>query len=238
MLHALARLTKPHTVTLERDDGTETTGHAAPLIQQLRDAIFGEDGRNGGVAESRARLPLSAPALDLYQCIDDWITEVWVQRFQRVPGIEHPEHLLAEWAEGLEPDTLVIYTVKKTVPTTKGVRVEPELTTTTVAEFITMLAERIVALLERPTVQVPVKGPCPAPGCWATTVTRRVDGDLVTSPTLEFTREQLTGDTLSVSCQSCGAHWDRTEFRTFAEALAMTERGVKPHQFEMLHAAT
>lgn len=238
MLSALARLTTVHTITIHRDPPLDDlTATAAPLLEQLREAIFGEDGRNGGSGESRARLPLSAPALDLYDMIDEWVTELWRQRFQRVPGAEHPEHLLAEWADGLAPEQAIFYTVKSTIATTRGTRVETELTHSTVAEFIEDIAERIIALLERPTVQVPVAGPCPAPGCWATTITRYEDGQpLAPTPTLVFTREQRSGETLEVSCQSCSTSWDRAQFREFAEALAMTERGVKPHQINDLRS--
>lgn len=237
MQSALERLTRPHQITIHRDPPlADTTAAAGPLIEQLREAIFGEDGRNGGSAESRARLPLSAPALDLYTKIDEWVTELWVQRFQRVPGAEHLEQLLSEWATGLSPEQVIFYTMKTTVPTTLGSRVESDLTTSTVSEFIEHLAEQIVSLLERPTVQVPVVGPCPAEGCWATTVTTYIDAEPTTTPTLEFTREQRTGETLYVSCKSCNSTWDRTQFKDFAIALGQTERGIKPHQINDLRA--
>lgn len=74
MQETLHRLTSKHPVTFERDNGDIEDVIVDPLIKQLREAIFGEDGRNGRAAESRARLPLSVPALDLYQEIDDWDT--------------------------------------------------------------------------------------------------------------------------------------------------------------------
>lgn len=237
MQSALTRLTRPHEITVYRDPPyADTTATAAPLLAQLREAIFGEDGRNGGSAESRARLPLSAPALDLYETVDEWISELWVQRFQRVPGAERPEQLLTDWVDGLSPEQVIFYTVKTTIPTTLGSRVETDLVTSTVAEFVEHIEELIVALLERPTAQVPVDGPCPAEGCWATTVTTYIDGEPIISPTLEFTREQRTGDTLHVSCKSCKTTWDRTQFKEFAIALGQTERGIKPHQINDLRA--
>lgn len=230
MQDILHRLTRPHSIEITRDDGSTVIATAEPLLQQLREAIFGEDGRNGGTAQSRARLPLSAPALDLYQAIDDRISEVWAQRFQGIPGTERPEALLSSWADELTPETFVVHSTKRTVTTTRGTRVEVELVSTSALAFLMQMEDEIVALLERPTVQVPVVGPCPAIGCFATTVTRMIDGEPVSAPTLEFTREQKTGDTLTVSCLSCGATWDRKRFRAFAEALAATERGARTRQ--------
>lgn len=237
MQQTLERLTKRHTVTIHRDPPlADTIATADALIAQLREAIFGEDGRNGGQSESRSRLPLSAPALDLYETIDAWITELWVQKFQRVPGAEHPEVLLAEWAEGVEPERTVIYSKKRLTPTTKGARVETEMVTSTARELLEHIETLIIDLLERPTVLVPVKGACPAVGCFATTITRWVDGERTETPTLAFVREQATGETISVHCQSCEHTWPREEFKSFALALAQTERGIKPHQIDDLRA--
>ncbi|MGK0740407.1 DUF7341 domain-containing protein [Leucobacter sp. Z1108] len=223
MQELLKRLTTTHYIKIERDSAVlQNRVKVDPLIKQLREAIFGEDGRNGGSGESRSRLPLSAPALDLYNAIEERVSEVWVQRFQRVPGIEHVEELLAEWAEGLEPITFVMHTVARYDRATKTV--VSELTSTTVLAFLMQIEQDIVNLLERPTTQVPVTGPCPAVGCFATTITRDIDGELVTRPTLEFTREQRSGRTISVSCRTCEAEWDESRFREFAEALGRAER--------------
>lgn len=225
MQDILDRLTIRTKARVQRDDGSiHEAAYSEPLIAQLREAIHGEEIRSGAPSSSKERLPLSVPALDLYQSIDDRVTELWVQRFQRAPGIEHPEVLLRAIVEGMEPADLVMYNVKFTVQTPQASTVKRDLVSQSVLAFLMELEESIVNLLERPTTRVPVKGPCPAAGCHREAVEVRMDGETVVAPTLEFEREVKSGRTVAVICRSCDTVWPESQFREFAEALGRLER--------------
>lgn len=227
MRELLARLTEVHTIEIVRDDGSTFHAYADPLLAQLRVAIHGEHQPNGGGGSSpSSRLPLNAPAADLYREIDEHIAEVWAREFDSIPNADKPEVLLAAWAARVEPTAFVIYHQRQTVETTLGHRIEEEPVATTAIEFLTHITDKIVALLERPTVAVPVVGPCPAEGCWRSETRLLIDGEESFRPVLEFIREQRTGRTLAVRCRACDAEWNQSQFRAFAEALAAAERDI------------
>lgn len=225
MQDLIDRLTIRTKARVRRDDGSiHEAAYSEPLIAQLREAIHGEEIRSGAPSSSKERLPLSVPALDLYQSIDDRVTELWVQRFQRAPGIETAEVMLRQIVDGMGPADLVMYNVKYTVRTSESSEVKHDLVSQSLLAFLMSIESSIVDLLERPTTRVPVKGPCPAPGCHRDTIETYVDGERVRVPTLEFEREVKTGRTTAVVCRSCETVWPESKFLEFARALGDLER--------------
>ena len=89
-------LTQEHPVTVHRDDGVVIVKEPG-LLQLLREAIFVGNSRSGG-GRNLARLPLDAGAVDLHDLIERQAWEAWRQAGGEVPGLVHPEQVIAQWA--------------------------------------------------------------------------------------------------------------------------------------------
>jgi hypothetical protein len=109
-------LTREHPESVKTDNGTEYK-MVDGLLKQLRDELFGGSNR-GATSGNKTKLPLNAPALDLYTLIDRQIAEVWGKASQRVPGAEKPERMLALWSALVDERQFQVfsYPITKTDP--------------------------------------------------------------------------------------------------------------------------
>lgn len=220
---SVEQLTRTHKKSLYTVDGYEI--HDRPsLLEQLREAIFGGMEKTGG-SGSKAKLPISESAVDLYELIDTQVTEAWAAFTGRVPTITRPETLLAEWAAGVQADTIVTVTrpeqhdrwdeaKNRNVPFVIRVRTEY-----TAAD----LAAQWVATIEdflNPERTREIQGACIH--CGASKVSRRKDGETVLAPALVFRRDRDTDRTLDARCLNCGTVWPPSQFEYLARAIGAT----------------
>ena len=217
-------LTSTHKKTIHTVDGVEIHERIG-LIEQLRDAVFGGMEQTGG-SSLKAKLPVSEAAVDLYQLIDNQISEAWVSEHKRVPGTDRPERLLTEWATIVQDETIVVVTHpeqymrwdearKCDMPYVIHAREEYKPDT---------LVKRWVSLIEDfldPARTAPIKAPCLQ--CGASKVGRRKDGEDTVTDALVFRRDRDTGETLDARCLNCGAMWAPNQFEFLIQALGLED---------------
>jgi len=171
------------------------------LLAQLRDAVFGGMETTGGSALG-SKLPISAAALDLYTVIDREIAEAWVASFNRVPGTDRTERLLAEWAIHIAGDAIVIAGGKEYM-----------------AEALVVRWVRKVEDFFDPPRLSEIQAACFV--CDARYVYSKVDGEDVRSAALRFHRSRDTGETLDARCMACGKAWLPHEFDFLGKSLGI-----------------
>lgn len=215
--HLVQKLTREHDVTVTTDDGprfVKTDG----LLELLRQEILG-GAQSGGAARNVMRLPLNAPAVDLYTLIDRQIAEVWGNAFNRIPNADRAEALLAEWAAFIGSETIVTYSTPETIkkPAETVIWVRNECTATN-------LLRRWVHAIEElfnPPSHAEILAACIQ--CGEREVWRPKDGELVPQTALVFVRDRETGDSIEARCQACGMTWPKTQFKYLAEAITANE---------------
>lgn len=204
------RLTREHRVAVTTDNGVVFATEDG-LLQQLRDAVFGDGGKNGGTS-NKAKLPMNAPALDLLTLLDRQVAEVWAATTGRVPGTERTETLLVQWAGTVRPEMLAVISSPETV----GGKV-----IWTKAEFAPQALlekwERQILDLFDPPRTAEIFGPCVS--CGESEVWRTSDGEPVRKTAMVFVRDRITGDSTEARCQVCGVSWLPSQFLFLAEAM-------------------
>lgn len=224
----VARLTREHYITVHTDDGPKYI-KVAGLIQQLRDEIFGSLGIGDG-SGGKHRLPLNAPATDLYQLIDRQVSEVWSKAYQKIPGVTRTEGLLALWSAKVDPTDLVRYSKPETImvpnPATGDPRDPREkviwvLSETSALNLLRRWARAIEELFNPPRT-AEIKAACIQ--CGVREVWRPVDGQVVKQTALVFVRDRETGESTQARCLACEAVWLPAQFRYLAEKIAANER--------------
>ena len=196
-------LTRTHKRGIHTIDGFEV--HSEPsLLSLLRDAIFGGGVSDGAGSRGKPKLPFQAAAHDLYQKLEQEILLVWVDAFQRVPGLGHPEAFLAQWAAHVEPETLVVVDGRKVY-----------------AKDAVKGWEDAIRSYFDPPRQAEINAPCVA--CGERYVYRQRDGETIRSAALSFTRDRDTGESLDARCAVCGAVWAPAQFKFLLEQIAKNE---------------
>lgn len=223
MYSDVEQLVHVHKKTIETVDGFEVHDRI-PLLEQLRDAVFGGMEKTGG-SGSKARLPISDAAVDLYTLIDRQITEAWAAWSGRVPGMARAESLLTEWSAGVREDTTVVVTRpeqhnrwndEKNRMTPTVIHVREEYTPAA-------LVARWVALIDdflNPEKTVGIKASCIQ--CGASKVPRTRDGETIMSDALVFRRDRNTEQTLDARCLNCGVVWLPSQLEHLAEAIGIS----------------
>lgn len=221
----LEQLTKPHQIPYQTDAGTKVA-EVPGLLAQLRDEIFG--GTNvGGAAGNKTRLPLNAPAADLYQLIDRQIAEVWGAAFSRVPNADTPEELVIPWAALVGEHKMVTYSVPETVTHPDPVHGWPRDHVLWVPRDVRasdLLARWVRAIEElfNPPRVADITAACVS--CGVREVHKVQDGQRVRQTALQFVRDRETGDSTSARCLACGITWMPSQFLYLAEAIAANEK--------------
>ena len=218
---SIEMLTREHKKSVLIDGGWEVHTRDG-LMRQLRGAIFGGMEGTGGGSAFGAKEPISPAALDLYTLIDRQISEAWSDaNGQKIPGVDKPESLAAQWAALVDEDRIVTVT-------------HPEQHEVDGRRFVVharaeyqawQLALKWVEQIETffGTVQdVPIKEACPS--CGERYVMRSKDGEQVRSDVLAFVRDKQTGETLRAVCAVCPATWATpTELEYLKTALGLDD---------------
>ena len=214
----LAKLTREHPVTVHTDDGPRFI-RVQGLLQQLRDEVFGGSD-TGTVAGNKSKLPLNAPALDLYTLIDRQVAEVWGAAFNRVPNADRAERLLVEWAAYIGQETIVRYSSPETIRTP----LETVIWTFDECTALNLLRRWVRAIDElfNPPRTAEIKAACIQ--CGEREVRRPRDGEWISQTALVFIRDRETGDSTEARCMACGASWLPSQFMYLAEKIAENER--------------
>lgn len=222
------KLTRTHQVAYQTDDGTKATD-VPGLLEQLRDEVFGGTDR-GAAAGNKTKLPLNAPAADLYTLIDRQIAEVWAEQFKRVPNADRPETLLALWSAAVTEFTTVTVSVAETItyPDPRfgwprdAINWNP--TQVKAIDILRRWARSIEELFDPPRT-ADIFAACIS--CGVREVHRLQDGRRVRQTALQFIRDRHTGDSTSARCQACGVEWMPNQFKYLAEKIAENEKRLK-----------
>lgn len=218
------QLTTTHKKTIHTVDGIEIHERIG-LLDQLRDAMFGGMERTGG-SSSKAKLPVSEAAVDLYQLIDQQITEAWVSEHDRVPSVDSTERLLVEWAAVVQPESIVVVTHPEQYmrwDEQRGCEM-PFVIRAREEHKPVQLARHWVTQIEDfldPERTAGIKAPCL--NCGAEKVGRRKDGEDTISDALVFRRDRDTGRTLDARCLNCGVIWPPAQFPFLIQALGLDD---------------
>ena len=228
LLESVDQLIHDHKKMIDTIDGFEI--HDRPsLLEQLRQAVFGGMERTGG-SSSKAKLPVSEAAVDLYTLIDRQIAEAWSAITKRVPSNMRPEQLLAEWSAVVQEDVVVVVSHPEQYERwdeAKGRKV-PFVVHAREEYLPLALANRWMALIEdflNPEKTDGIKAPCLH--CGATKVTRRRDGEAVLTDALVFRRDRDTGSTLDARCLNCGVIWPPSRFEFLTQALGIEDKPIE-----------
>lgn len=223
LLEDVQMLTSPHKKTIHTIDGIEI--HERPgLLAQLRDAVFGGMERTGGSPSSKAKLPISEAAVDLFELIDQQVAEAWVAEFNRPPSTDRTERLLTEWAAAVRDDIVIVVTrpeqhyrwdESRNCKMPFVIRVREEYTP---AALVRKWVSAIEDFLD-PERTAGIKAPCLQ--CGASKIPRYRDGETVMSDAMVFRRDGDTGETLDARCLNCGAVWPPSQFDFLAQALGL-----------------
>lgn len=221
----IEKLTRVHDVHYQTDDGTKTVTMPG-LLEQLRDEVFGSAER-GAASGNKTKLPLNAPAADLYALIDRQIAEVWAAAFNQIPNADRPEHLLAPWAALVGEQKLVTYSVPETVsyPDRAFGWMRDEVIWAPLEVTAIDLLRRWVRSIEdmfNPPRTADIFAACI--NCGVREVHRSQDGRPVRQTALQFIRDRETGDSTSARCQACGVTWLPSQFYYLAEKIAENEK--------------
>lgn len=215
-------LTQPHPVMWEDPEtGAMETREEQGLITQLHDAVFGGMESTGGMSGFKAKLPISAGALDLYEQIDQEIAETWGWLFpDQIPGVVKLERLLSQVAAVATPDDQVTITEATQRIDHPGTRyehwwVERTPKTFTVAKLFQRWVQQIRDFFDPPRT-AEIQAPCLQ--CDEEWAWKNVSGENVKYRVLVFIRNE-NGDSIEARCLSCGASWRRDQFQFLLEAL-------------------
>lgn len=208
------RLTRTHKVVVNTDNGIVFATEDG-LLQQLRDAVFGDGGKNGGTS-NKSKLPMNAPALDLLTLLDRQVAEVWAAVTGKVPNAARTETLLVEWAAASRPETLVVIST-------------PEMSAGgviwTKAEYTPQVLmerwERQILELFDPPRTAEILAACIS--CGVREMWRDKEGESAKTSALVFVRDRFTGDSTEARCLSCGVSWMPSQFKYLAEAISENE---------------
>lgn len=208
------RLTRQHRVAVTTDNGVVFATEDG-LLQQLRESVFGDAGKNGGTA-NKSKLPMNAPALDLLTLIDRQIAEVWAAVTGRVPGAGRSETLLVEWANAVRPDSLVTISAPETAN---------ETVIWTRAEYTPQgLLERwerqILELFDPPRT---APNPNACINCDQREVWRMKDGEQIKQTALILVIDRETERATELRCQACGTSWPSSQFEWLNAAILENE---------------
>jgi len=235
LLDAVERLTREHKKIVHTVDGIVT--HDSPaLLEQLHDAIFGGMEKTGG-AGSKAKLPISEAAADLYQMIDDQIAEVWAAVMGRIPSpLAGPERLVSEWAALVRDDQIVTVHVREEIQgydemtrdwSEEQKRAKPR-TIKVRSEYTPVkLAQRWIDQIEdflNPERTAGIKAPCIQ--CGERKITQWREGQSIQSDALVFRRDKEDGRTLDARCLACGRVWAPSQFGWLAEQLGLEQKPI------------
>lgn len=211
-------LTRDHKTAAQIEDSIEFHEHPA-LLEMLRDAVFGGM-EHGGGSGSKARLPISEGALDLYQLIDHQIAEVWAATFNRVPSADKPEALLTEWGSRADADDVFVVTRPEQHERDGRayvIRVRAEYTAESLAA---RWVEQIQEFFDPPR-RADINAACFV--CGERWVHRNRDGEQVQNAALTFRRDRATGETIGAECLACGTQWLPSQFMYLAQQIAVSE---------------
>jgi len=212
-------LSRSHPVVVSRDDSDEYTS-VDGLIQQLRDEVFGGTDK-GATSGNKNRLPLNAPALDLYTLIDRQISEVWGATFARIPGADKPERLLAQWAAHANPLDVTIVSSPETIYRNGLETVVWLKDETTAINLLSRWHRSITELFDPPRVAT---NPAACVQCGARESWQRRDGQTVKSTALALIIDRSTDRAKEMRCRACGAIWDSSVFEWLNGAIEANEK--------------
>lgn len=222
LIESVNTLAKHHDKVIHTSEGIEIHQRAG-LLEQLRDAVFGGMEKTGG-SGTKAKLPMSDAAVDLYDLIDRQISEAWASVNGRPPSVERPEQLVTEWAAVTREDVIVVVTHTEQYERwdeAKGRNVPYVIRAR--EEFSPQnLVGHWIALIEdflNPERTAGIKAPCIQ--CGASKVARRKDGESVTTDAMVFRRDRDTGRTLDARCLNCGAMWVPSQFEFLAASIGI-----------------
>lgn len=208
------RLTRQHRVAVTTDNGVVFATEDG-LLQQLREAVFGDSGKNGGTA-NKSKLPMNAPALDLLTLIDRQIAEVWSAVTGKAPGVDRSETLLVEWANAVRAETLVTISSPELVnESVIWARAEH-----TPQGLMERWEQQILDLFDPPRT-AEILAACIS--CGEREVWKTKDGESVKQSALVFVRDRMTGDSTEARCLVCAASWSPDQFMYLAEAIRENE---------------
>ena len=207
--------------TTDPETGATVMQDMPPLLNELREAVFGGMEKTGGSAGFEARMPISSGALDLYETIDMEIAETWACLFPgQIPNADRTERLLSQIVAVASPDEQVTITVSVQRVDNPGTRqehwwVERTTQTHTVHKLMLKWLHQIGSFFN-PLRTREIKAPCVQ--CGEEWVTKQVDGETKPHRVFVFVQDDL-GNTLEARCLSCGLSWRRDQFEFLAAAL-------------------
>lgn len=216
---AIEKLTRTHHVTVPTDDGPVFLEQPG-LIQQLRDEMFGGTDK-GAASGNKTKLPLNAPAVDLYTLIDRQVSEVWATVTGLVPGVDTTESLLVAWAVAVGEDAPVLYSTPETL--TDADKRSTVIWLRNQTNALTLLRKWIQQIedLFNPPRTADILAACIT--CGVRDMWKTVDGVQVRSSAFVFVRDRITGDSTEARCLACGQSWPPTMFLFLANAITTNE---------------
>ena len=224
------RLTKTWSnIEMDPETGALVSHEMPALLLELREAVFGGMESTGGGRGFRPRLPISDGALDLYEAIDQEISEAWASAFPgQIPNADTPERLLSQVVAVSQPDEVVSITVATQQVDNRGERAEHWWVERTPVEYtVEALLRRWVKQITEffdPPRTAEIKAPCIQ--CGEEWAWKNTDGEYRPYRVFVFVRDSH-GNTKEARCLLCGASWGPDKFRLLAVALAAgnTESG-------------
>jgi len=211
-------LTAEHADWIDTDTGKQLHKRDG-LLQQLREAVFGGMGGNGG-SQFGSKLPMDAAAHDLLEEITVQATEALASVSHRPTPYGHAEDYVSSWASQTDENKIVTVSVKRTAEYDPYNPARPLVYRQLIESTGKALAESWVHRIEEyyaPIKALPIVAPCPS--CGERYVYRQVDGHTVQADALNFLRDKMSGEINRAECSACAAYWPPTKFRWLAAAV-------------------
>lgn len=197
---------------------------AGALLPELREAVFGGMEHTGGSGGFGARMPISDGALDLYEAIDQEISESWAHLHPgQIPNADTPERLLSQVVALAQPGTVVSITTSVQRVDHQGTSDEHWWVERVAREFeiVTLMRRWVRQIIEffNPIRTREIQAPCVQCGeewAWKTTA-----GEHHPYRVFVFVQDDH-GNTLEARCLTCGLSWGPAKFAALAAALGAT----------------
>lgn len=214
---------------LDDETGEQTRVPQQPLLQQVREAIFGGLESTGGTGGFQSKMPIAAAALDLYEQIDHEISQVWASCFPTmIPGIDSPETLLSQIYAASTGDEM--HTVRRGKQRVDGIGtpaerwsveyIDVDLTTIRLFE---QWATQIRDFFDPPSL-AEIKAPCIQ--CEEEFAWKNVDGERIRYRVLAFKRDKH-GRSYEAYCSACHTSWPESQYKFLVQAIADAEKARK-----------
>lgn len=203
------------------DTGAVVSHERAALLLELREAVFGGMESTGGGNGFRPVLPISDGALDLYEAIDQEITEAWAHAFPgQIPNVDTPERLLSQLVAVASPDELVTITVATQRVDNRGERdehwwVERVPVQYSVEALMRRWVKQITEFFNPPRTRE-IQAPCIQ--CGEEWAWKNVAGEDRPYRVFVFVQDSH-GNTLEARCRACEMSWGRDKLLFLAAAI-------------------